>query len=261
MNDIIKQLAATLGFFTRLPIWRLVDVPKSYYEHVVPYWPMVGYLNGALMFVVVCATSHMPVVVSAILCLLVRALLTGCLHEDGFADFCDGFGGGYDKDSILRIMKDSHIGTYGVIGLIFYYMLQVNALSWLIDCGMPHVQLLLTLVFADAYCKFVSSTIICFLPYARKESESKNQLLYRSSNIGEKVTSVLLALLPALLLCCLCGGIEALSVFVLPLLACPVVAALLFAYCRKKIGGYTGDCCGATFVVMEVVFYMLMSAS
>ena len=63
--------------------------------------------------------------------LAARLLVTGALHEDGLADFCDGFGGGTSRDKILSIMKDSHIGTYGVLGLLFYYGLMWNILTTL----------------------------------------------------------------------------------------------------------------------------------
>ena len=65
----------------------------------------------------------LPWAVSVIVAIAVRLLITGALHEDGLADFLDGFGGGGDRARILAIMKDSHIGTYGVLGLIIYMSL------------------------------------------------------------------------------------------------------------------------------------------
>ena len=69
------------------------------------------------------ATMVLPVDVCVVLALVVRVMLTGALHEDGFADFCDGMGGGTDRKRTLEIMKDSHIGTYGVLGLVLYFLL------------------------------------------------------------------------------------------------------------------------------------------
>ena len=100
--------------------------------------------------------------------LLARLLVTGALHEDGLADFCDGFGGGTSREKILSIMKDSHIGTYGVLGLLFYFGLLWNLLSTLslsLAC--------MAVASGDAWSKFCSAQIINILPYARKEEESK----------------------------------------------------------------------------------------
>ena len=112
---------ASLMFFTRLPWWRLRSVPKEAFEHVVDWWPLIGWLTGGVMSAVFLAASLLGFApaVAALLAISARLLLTGALHEDGLADFCDGFGGGSTRERTLFIMKDSHIGTYGVLGLIF----------------------------------------------------------------------------------------------------------------------------------------------
>lgn len=74
------------------------------------------------------ASTILPHGVAVILALTSRLLITGALHEDGLADFFDGFGGGTNRESTLRIMKDSHIGSYGVLGLIIYYLFAYNLL-------------------------------------------------------------------------------------------------------------------------------------
>ncbi len=68
-------------------------------------------------------------------------LLTGALHEDGFADVCDGFGGGMGKQRILEIMKDSHIGVYGVLGLLLMLLLKISVLSAMPAAAVPLVLL------------------------------------------------------------------------------------------------------------------------
>ena len=89
------HLLAALIFFTRLPFWRLRDVPSECFKHVVPYWPLVGWLTGGLMAASLWLCAQvMPLAAAWIVALTVRLLVTGCLHEDGLADFFDGFGGG-----------------------------------------------------------------------------------------------------------------------------------------------------------------------
>ena len=129
---------------TRLPFWKIKEVPAECFKHVVPYWPLVGWLTGGVMAAVLwLAGQIMPVSLAWILALIARLLVTGCLHEDGLADFFDGFGGGTTRERTLAIMKDSHIGSYGVIGLICYFLLLLQlhhlplGLLCLPDCQLP----------------------------------------------------------------------------------------------------------------------------
>lgn len=115
------NILAAFIFFTRLPFWRIREVPAECFKHVVPYWPLSGWLTGGIMAGVLWLSAQiLPFSVAVLLALAARLLITGALHEDGLADFFDGFGGGTNRERILSIMKDSHIGSYGVIGLIFY---------------------------------------------------------------------------------------------------------------------------------------------
>ena len=107
----MRSLLAAIMMFTRLPLWRIVNVDKRYFTDVIKYWPLVGFLTGtATGGVLWVAAQVVPLEVACILAIIARVLLTGALHEDGLADFFDGFGGGTSKDKILAIMKDSHIG-------------------------------------------------------------------------------------------------------------------------------------------------------
>ncbi len=249
----MKRILATLIFFTRLPLWRLTDIPREYYERVVPLWPIVGWVTGGAMATVyyVCHTCvGLPIQTAVIASLIARVLITGALHEDGFADFCDGFGGGTTRERTLEIMKDSHIGTYGVLGLILYALLMYNVLTPLLFATTP-----LIFIVADTMSKYFSSTIVYFLPYARKESEAKNKLIYQQVRPSEKVLSLLLALAPLMLVwqdmqvigCALAGMITAAA-----------TCCWLFCTMRHRIQGYTGDCCGATFIITECLFYLSM---
>ena len=237
------HLLAALIFFTRLPFWRLRDVPGECFKHVVPYWPLVGWLTGGLMAASLwlCA-QEMPLAAAWIVALTVRLLVTGCLHEDGLADFFDGFGGGTTRERTLAIMKDSHIGTYGVIGLIIYFllMMQMSCLSLPLLCTL--------LVCGDCWAKCCASQVINALPYARKEEESKAKVVYNRMSHREFVINLASGLLPACLwlphrLWWACLG----SLLVL---------LLLLHIMKRRLQGYTGDCCGATFLLCELTFYL-----
>ena len=247
------RLLASLIFFTRLPFWRLAYVPKKYYEQVVPLWPVAGWLTGGIMALVFwLAQMIMPLSLAVIAALISRILITGALHEDGFADFFDGFGGGTTRERTLEIMKDSHIGTYGVLALIIYYLVMYNAILALQTTS----QNPLIFIMVDSFCKFLASTIIYFLPYARKSEEAKNKLIYSKVPLYEKLASFAAGILPIILFCP--------NDLFLPLLAgiagAAITCALLFLKMKTQINGYTGDCCGATFILAEVVCYLVILA-
>lgn len=91
---MLRILAAFI-FFTRLPFWRLAEVPSEYFKNVVSRWALVGWLTAGLSVIVLYTASLiLPASVAVLLAIVTRLLITGCLHEDGLADFFDGFGGG-----------------------------------------------------------------------------------------------------------------------------------------------------------------------
>ena len=236
------NLLAAFIFFTRLPFWRLKEVPSECFKHVVPYWPWVGWLTGGLMAMVLGLGSQvMPVSLAWILAIVIRLLVTGALHEDGLADFFDGFGGGTTRERTLAIMKDSHIGTYGVIGLIVYFLLMLELRH------LPVPVLCTLVVCGDCWGKLCASQLINFLPYARKEEDSKAKVIYNRMSGKE-------------LFFCITGG--ALPLLFLPsslwlaLIAPCLVLAFLIRMMKRRLQGYTGDCCGATFLMCEMAFYL-----
>ncbi len=245
------RLLAALMFFTRLPFWRLRKVDAECFRHVVDYWPFAGWLTGGTMAAVLALTSGLlPALSAAILAVGARMVLTGALHEDGLADCCDGFGGGRDRLQTLTIMKDSRIGTYGVLGLVFHGLLLVSLLTALPQNAAP--ALVLT---ADVYAKTCASFILLQLPYARTAEQAKTKVVYSvwqgRAVIGHLVRC-LCALLPALLW--LWQSAEAFPWWAF--LAPPVVQLLLTGYMKRRLQGYTGDCCGALFLLCELSFYL-----
>ena len=247
MKSIVYHILATISFFTRLPLWRLADIPRSYYERVVPLWPLVGWITGGCMALVFCSASFiLPTDICIVVALVARVLLTGALHEDGFADFCDGFGGGHDRKRTLEIMKDSHIGTYGVLGLVLYFMLMYSVIG-----GIPTEVIPLLFLCADPFCKWISSNIVRILPYARTESEAKNKLVYSAISSKESIVSFVIGIIPILL--AIATGIVPLH-WLYAIIAPIIVFVLTTQMMRKRLNGYTGDCCGALFLMCELAF-------
>ena len=239
---------AALIFFTRLPFWRVYQPPQSSYKTVVEFWPLTGWLTGGAMAATLYFGSMvLPYAVAVIAAIAVRLLITGALHEDGLADFFDGFGGGSDRDRILAIMKDSHIGTYGVLGLIIYMLLLGAALY-----TMPVAVAALVIVAADPYSKMVTSQLVNMLPYARREEEAKNKTIYRKPSFSAGLSLTVQGLLPMVLMIWL-TGISWYAVIFIPAL----VMYFLYLLILRKIHGYTGDCCGAVCLLVELAVYLV----
>ena len=244
----MNSLLAALMFFTRLPFWRFTSVPKESFKNVVNWWPFAGIITGASMACVFFAASAVfPVTLSVIIAFAARVIVTGALHEDGLADFFDGFGGGTTKERRLEIMKESHIGGYGVKGLILYYFIVISAIS-----SMPLSVIPYLLFIGDIFCKAVASQMINFLPYARKEEESKAKVVYNRMPLPNILLNFSLAATLFIIFVPQILWWAAIAPF--------VVFILLVLFMRSKIGGYTGDCCGAMFLLCELSFYLAAAA-
>ena len=244
------RIWASFIFFTRLPFWRLHEPPKECYKTVVEHWPLTGWLTAGLMAATLWGASLiMPYAIAVLLAIVVRLLVTGALHEDGLADFLDGFGGGgNNRERILTIMKDSHIGTYGVIGLIFYELLLAAALF-----SMTPTMAALTILAADPFAKMVTSQLIMMMPYARKEEEAKAKTVYRKMDWKASISLAIQGLLPMAAFIWY-TDIRWDLIILIPFL----VMYFLYMMIWRKIHGYTGDCCGAVCLLVELSVYLVV---
>ena len=238
----MKGFFAAIMMFTRLPLWRIVQVEKQHYAQALTYWPLVGFLTGTTLWGVwYLASSFLPAFVASLLAIIARIWLTGALHEDGLADFFDGFGGGNSKENILSIMKDSHIGSYGTIGLILYFMLYTTQLQ-----ALPIAKSAGIIIGADVFSKLFTAIMINSLPYARTEESSKTKVLYQKITPLSSIAITLFCIVTLWWI-----GTPLLAIVPLPL-----VVIGFRQYFKRKIGGYTGDCCGATVLFAEQCFYL-----
>lgn len=246
------RIWAAFIFFTRLPFWRLHEPPRECYKTVVEHWPLTGWLTGGVMAATLFFSSMiLPYALAVLLAIMVRLLITGALHEDGLADFFDGFGGGgSDRSRILAIMKDSHIGTYGVLGLIIYELLLATALF-----SMSPLLAALTILAADPYAKMVTAQLIMMMPYARNEEDAKNKTVYRKMQWPAAISLAIQGLLPMIGYIWFTGCQWELLIF-LPCL----VMYLLYLLIWNKLRGYTGDCCGAVCLLVELTVYLVVCA-
>jgi len=248
---------AAVQFLTRLPVPALSGFQPGWLAQSARYFPLVGVLVGTLNVLAWWLASRwLPAPVAVGLMLAVSLLITGAFHEDGFADTCDGMGGGTSIEGILAIMKDSRIGVYGAIGI--FMML---GLKWATLVSLPAAAFALLVIGAHMISRWCSCGLIWGLRYVREE-DSKSRPLANTLSAREWILSGsigLLGLLPAL------AWLSSSAVLVCKSLgfalgagagAAAITALIAAAYFRRRIGGYTGDCLGAVQQLTELAFLL-----
>ncbi len=244
MREEVKIFLTALMFYTRIPCPSWVDHSEEYINKATRYFPLIGWIVGsASALVVYLAATVFPASVCIVLSLITGVLVTGAFHEDGFGDVCDGFGGGWTKEKILAIMKDSRIGAYGVIGLFALFSLKLFVLIELFRLSIWFC--LKSILLAHVLSRFMAVTIIYTHEYVREDATSKIKPIAKKLNLKNLLISGLW-LLPTFLL------FQHGYVFwaIIPTYA---VTRYLAHYFQKWIGGYTGDCLGATQQITEAV--------
>src|SRR5258705_7243163 len=127
---MIRRFLIAVQFLTRLPVPRVLKSSEAELGKAAAFFPLVGVIVGggaALVFVLL--QRVLPVSASVLCAIVFAAFITSGFHEDGLADTFDGFGGGWTKDRVLEIMRDSRIGTYRTLALIFVFIRKLNFLS------------------------------------------------------------------------------------------------------------------------------------
>ena len=233
-----RLFLTAVQFLTRVPVPAWVGHSPDQLDRAVRYFPLVGVGVGLLASVVYSLLwPHLGRPAAAVLSLAATLLATGAFHEDGLADSCDGLFGGWTRDDVLRIMKDSRIGTFGAAGLFVALALKVALLSG------PTLGPA-AIVAAHAGSRFAAVSLIAVLPYVRKSEQGA-----KAKPVAGAVDG------PALLIAGLCGlvpmlilGTAALPAIVLG----GIVTAGLALWFQRRLGGYTGDTLGATQQLVEL---------
>lgn len=243
----IRLFFTALMFYTRIPVPKWVGHSPERLNRATRYFPLIGWIVGGSMAGVIYLSQWVfPLSISVMLGLVASVLMTGAFHEDGFADVCDGFGGGWTKEQILRIMKDSRLGTYGTIGLL----LLMSSKFWVLyELGQKNLFLLLvTIIASHALSRGLAATFIRKHHYVREDAESK------AKPVAQRLSSVDLLI---------AGGFALLPLVLFPhwWLVLSIIPALLIhwylgGYFTRWIGGYTGDCLGATQQVGELAMVL-----
>jgi adenosylcobinamide-GDP ribazoletransferase len=218
----------------------------------VKYFPVVGIGVGLVSAIVLLlATRIWGPMVASLLAIAAGIAVTGALHEDGLADTADGLGGGWTVEKRLAIMKDSRIGTYGVIALVFGIALRVGALAEL-----PVWAGAAALIAGHAAARVTPALVMKRLSYAGDTASMK--VSYADAPVSTSELQFALAVAACALLPL--AFVSILSV-ISGLLLGATLAAALAAWARKLIGGYTGDVLGAVEQMFEIGFLLGVAAS
>jgi len=249
----LRRFFIALGYFTRLPIPAWVGWSSAELNRATRYFPLVGLVVGGFSALVLWAALHFwQLPVAVLLSMLAGLLLTGAFHEDGLADSADGFGGGWEKVKILSIMKDSRLGTYGAIAVLFALLLKFATLDLLGS------QALLALPVIHALSRVPPLLIMAWMAYVREDDSTRAKPVAEGLGRTEWLTGSLLGAAP--LLAALGLGMLG-PLRVAALLAGTFLAGLVCArYFRHRIGGYTGDALGAAQQVCELTGYLILCA-
>lgn len=249
----LRLFFIALQFFTRIPIPRWVGFEPAWLQASVRFFPLVGLVVGAVAALVYWLFAQIvPQVAAVLLSTIATIYLTGAFHEDGFADMCDGFGGGMTPERVLEIMQDSRVGAYGAIGIALLLGLKCTLLALL-----PPLLVVPIVLLVHPASRLAATSLIWTLNYVRGEGKAK-PLAQQISH-----AEFFVALLPVagLAFGLWYSGWLMASPLLLALVVAAAVAMWMGRGMRKRIGGFTGDCLGATQQVAEVAMYLALLAS
>jgi adenosylcobinamide-GDP ribazoletransferase len=260
MKKQLHIFFTALMFYTRIPCPKNIDHNPDYLNKASRYFPLIGWIVGGISFLAFYGASFLVSASAAIIIgMIAEILTTGAFHEDGFADVCDGFGGGWTKEKILLIMKDSAIGAYGAIGVVLLFLLKFQLLSELVTIKIitsqqSVVTILLLFIAGHSISRLAAISIVFTHEYSREDATSKSKPIAKNFTWKEVLGSFFFGLLPLLVL--------SYFQYQLLLVIIPVFLTRYFLarYFQKWIDGYTGDCLGATQQVCEVIFYLSVIA-
>lgn len=246
MSRALRAALAAVTFLTIVPVGRGVELDADDVGRAGPLFPLVGAAIGAVMGATAWELAkYVDATVAAAVAVAVGAVVTGALHLDALADTADGLGGRTREDA-LRIMREHHLGAYGVVALVLDLLIKTAAVASLAARHSP----VGALIAAGALSRAVPTPLAAALPYAQPSPGSGGAIGQRTS-VGRALVAILLALAVAGL---------ALHGNALPAVAAAAVVVLLAAAFSRRLGGITGDVLGAACETCETAVLVVLAA-
>lgn len=243
---VFRPFLCALQFLTRIPL-AARDAPSAWdLRWAAACYSLVGLLIGVGAAAVYKACgAFLPASASIVLVLLFAVVVTGALHEDGLADCADGFLGARERGRVLDIMRDSRIGTFGALAVVFAILLKYASLV-----SLTEREILRSVVIAPVLSRWL------VLPLAMAMRPARPDGLGSAFAAQVGTAQVVVSAIPVVII----GGLLFQVSFV-ALTAGAAAAVALFAwYCHRRIGGLTGDCLGAAIQLAELTTYLAVAA-
>lgn len=255
-----RLILVAVQFLTRISVPSFSHYDPQWLHQSSRYFPAVGLLIGLLCAGVFWLSSLLFIpLVAAVISTAFGIKLTGAFHEDGLADSCDGLGGGLTRERTLTIMKDSRLGTYGVLGLVSALLLKISLLT-----AMPTPVAIVALIIGHTASRLFCISLLTLLPYGGEIEHAKAkpmaqqltplQAIYSSGWLILAITLVTLVFPNTMQQI---GIWQWLLALLLGIGATDYMRRLL----RRRLDGYTGDGLGATQQLSEIAIYIGLAAS
>ena len=246
LNEM-RAFVAAVRLLTRVPVPSRIPTTRADMRRSLRYLPFIGAIIGVLAFLMMAifGGALLPWSVSVFVLIAITILLTGALHEDGLADTADGIGGGHTRERALEIMRDSRIGTYGVLALILVIGMKAATLVALADVATGF------LIFS-AYTVSRASMVVAMWRVRPARADGLGAIFDEGPGIGSVLIALATCTVPLLGLWSVLGWQTAVAALGGAVIG--HVAARLFY--QPKLGGYTGDTLGAVQQVTELAMYL-----
>ena len=235
---MIKSIILMLQFMTRLPIPIEIEMEKKTISRGILFLPLVGMVVGGISWGAYYLLSFINSDVAALGALIANVAVTGGLHIDGLSDTCDGFFSARSRERILEIMKDSRVGTFGVIAIVIVLIAKHTLIA-----NLPQEVLPLALIFIPGVSRLGAAFLITFGKSARPgglgdmfSSSSSKGYFWLSAFIYTAIGAIF-------------GGLT----FIISLMIIIVFDLMLMRYSYRIIGGLTGDVYGAGIEISDIL--------
>ena len=237
----MSGLVTAVQFLTRLPVPRVLGAGTTDLHKAAPWFPFVGLLVGGVVALAAWVGTGIGPWPASLLGVFAWVIVTGALHLDGLGDVADGLGASHGSpDRFLEVIRDPHIGSFGVTAIVLQIAAKLVLLAALMQMVPP-----VTLVLVAAWARWGSLVLARGVPPLAPGFAQKFAGATGVRMIGGWALMLTLA-----------------SVVIAPVLAAAVAVPFVLAlYWRKRLGGITGDCHGASIEVTETVLLALLVAT
>ncbi len=247
----IKKILYALQFLTIIKFVN-VEWDVNFAAKSVAYFPLVGILIGCILAVAYFVLSYFhifPDTVTTIMIIILEIVLTRGLHLDGFIDTADGLFGGMNKEERLKIMKDTHPGSFGIIAVVLLLLLKFTLISEILNLNPDKIFVAIILILMPTLGRYAMLIPMAVYPYARNNGTA---YFTKFVKFGEILTASLFMVLLIILIAIVFLNLKVLVLLITLIIVLLIFSLMLSKYIASKIGGMTGDTYGAITEISEI---------